>query len=396
MAPLSGENIVCFAKDWGEDPTSNHHVMLELSRHNRVLWLNSIATRTPSLKSGRDLRKIKNKLRDFARGPVQVSESMWVYTPLVLPFPHVPAARLANRALLRATLYALRKRLGMDRFQLWTFLPNVADYLGGLGESLSVYYCVDEWSQFSYLDEGKTVLAEQRLCRQADVVFAVCSALADKKRALNPETHLATHGVDHHLFTTALLAETEVPADVADLRHPVLGFYGTLQDWVDQALLCQLADRHPEWNIVLLGQQLVDVSALRKRPNVHLLGRKRHAELPAYCKAFDVGLIPYVVSERMQYVNPIKLREYLSAGLPVVSTAVPEVGRYAEHCTVAESYDDFEAAVVRALASDSPERRRARSEAMRSETWEHKVACVGEHVSRVQRDRQARPSTGRR
>jgi glycosyltransferase involved in cell wall biosynthesis len=165
---------------------------------------------------------------------------------------------------------------------------------------------------------------------------------------------------------------------------------------VDQALLCQLADRHPEWNIVLLGQQLVDVSALRKRPNVHLCGRKRHAELPAYCKAFDVGLIPYVVSERMQYVNPIKLREYLSAGLPVVSTAVPEVGRYAEHCTVAESYDDFEAAVVRALASDSPERRRARSEAMRSETWEHKVACVGEHVSRVQRDRQARPSTGRR
>ena len=390
MAALSGQNIVCFAKDWGEDPTSNHHVMIELAKHNRVLWLNSIATRTPKLGSGRDLRKIKNKLASFAKGPVQVGESMWVYTPLVLPFPHLPAARVVNRAVLQATLFALRLQLKMDRFQLWTFLPNVADYVGSLGESLAVYYCVDEWSQFSYIDEARTVATERLLCERVDAIFAVNDALVERKRPFNPETHLATHGVDHALFAKALSPDTVVPADIAGLPRPILGFYGTLQDWVDQRLLCALADRHPEWTLALIGQKLTDCSELERRPNVHLLGRKPHGELPAYCKAFDVGLIPYVISERMKFVNPVKLREYLSAGLPVVSTAVPEVARYGRWCDVAESQDDFEAFVVRALASSSADRARERSDAMRSETWEHKIEAVGSHVARLQNARDAR------
>ena len=84
-------------------------------------------------------------------------------------------------------------------------------------------------------------------------------------------------------------------------------------------------------------------------PNVHLLGQKKHDELPAYCKGFDVGLIPYRIDERMKFVNPLKLREYLSAGLPVVSTAVPEVQRYAHLCHIGATNDDFVAACERAL-----------------------------------------------
>ena len=63
--------IIAFAKDWDEDPTSNHHVLRELARSRRVLWLNSVATRTPSLTSGRDLGKVMRKLAAFAKGPVQ-------------------------------------------------------------------------------------------------------------------------------------------------------------------------------------------------------------------------------------------------------------------------------------------------------------------------------------
>ena len=379
-APMRGRNIICFAKDWFEDPTSNHHVMTELARDNRVLWLNSIATRTPKLTSGRDLGKIKKKLRAFADGPVQVADNLWVFTPLVLPFPHVRAARVANRAILQATLATMRRKLDMDEFQLWTFLPNVADYVGAFGESLAVYYCVDEWSQFSYLDEAETVATERRLCERVDVVFAVCHGLLERKRPLNPRTHLATHGVDHALFASALEESTRIPDDVAGIRHPICGFYGTLQDWVDQALLAEVARRRPEWSFVLVGQQLVDTSALAALPNVHLLGRRPHADLARYCKAFDVGLIPYVITERMSYVNPIKLREYLSAGLPVVSTPVPEVMRYDHLCAVADGAAAFEAAIAAALAADSPASRRTRSNAMRTETWRQKIREVGAHV----------------
>jgi glycosyltransferase involved in cell wall biosynthesis len=382
--PVKRQNIICFGKDWNEDPTSNHHVMQELAKSHRVLWLNSVGTRTPKLSSKRDLGKIVRKVRQFSQGPINVENDLWIYTPLVLPFPHSPAAQRLNRQILRATLRALRLRLGMKEFQLWSFLPNVGEYAGTLGESLVVYYCTDEWSMFSYIDEGRMAAAEEKLLRRTDVIFAVNDALVESKRSHNPQTFLAPHGVDHALFATALDPALPLPADVAGLKRPILGFYGTIQDWVDLDLIAYLAERHPEWSIVLLGGVHVDTAAVTRFPNVHLLGRKAKAELPAYCKAFDVALIPYVISERMKYVNPIKLREYLCAGCPVVSTAVPEVERYPEWAWVAGDKAEFERGVVAALAADSPARRRASSEAMRSETWEARVAQIAERVAEAQ------------
>jgi glycosyltransferase involved in cell wall biosynthesis len=381
--------IVAFAKDWSEDPTSNHHVLRELARHRRVLWLNSVATRTPKLSSGRDLGKIRRKLGEFTRGPINVENDLWVFSPLVLPFPHSAAARAVNQQILRATIRMLRWRLGLDEFHLWTFLPNVADYVGTLGEAMSVYYCVDEWSMFSYVDHDRTVTAERALLDKVDCVFAINHALAEAKRVHHAETHVSPHGVDHAVFARALDPATQVPADIAGLPRPVIGFYGTLQDWVDLELIAAVARARPAWSIVLIGQQLADLTAVRGIPNVHLLGRRPHADLPAYCKGFDVGWIPYRIDERMTFVNPIKLREYLSAGLPVVSTPVPEVVRMADRCPCAIAADAPAtiAAIERALADDTPERRRQRSAEMTSETWAARVDTVSQIVDDIARKR---------
>src|SRR5439155_17078863 len=128
---------------------------------------------------------------------------------------------------LRATVRALRLQLGIREFQLWTFLPNVADYVGTLGEQLAVYYCVDEWSLFGYLDREQTATAERALLEKVDAVFAINHALAEAKRVVNPRTFVALHGVDHAMFARALHPATDVPADLAALPGPRLGFYGT-------------------------------------------------------------------------------------------------------------------------------------------------------------------------
>jgi glycosyltransferase involved in cell wall biosynthesis len=375
--------IVAFAKDWHEDPTSNHHVLRELARTRRVLWLNSLATRTPKLSSGRDLGKIRRKLAEFARGPVNVENDLWVTTPLVLPLPGSALARAVNRQILRATIRALRLRLGIRDFELWTFLPNTADYIGTLGERLAVYYCVDEWSMFSYLDRVQTVAAERRVLERVDAVFAINHALADAKRAVNRATFVSPHGVDHALFARALDDALPVPADLAALPRPRIGFYGTLRDWVDFELIAHVARARPAWSIALIGQVLGDVSALHGLPNVHLLGQKRHDELPGYCKGFDVGTIPYRIDERMTFVNPLKLREYLSAGAPVVSTPVPEVVRHAQLCRIAATPDDFVTALEAALADSTPAARRARSAAMARETWSARVAEVTRTLAEI-------------
>jgi glycosyltransferase involved in cell wall biosynthesis len=375
--------IIAFAKDWHEDPTSNHHVLRELARSRRVVWLNSIGTRTPKLSSGRDLGKIGRKLRELARGPVNVENDLWVFTPIVLPLPHSAAARAINRQILRATIRLLRLRLGIGHFQLWTFLPNVGDYVGTLGEDGAVYYCVDEWSMFGYLDREQTVTAERELLAKVDAVFAINGALADSKRAVNAQTYVSPHGVDHAAFARALDDATPVPADLERLPHPRLGFYGTLRDWVDFELIAYIARARPQWSIALIGQELCDVSAIRDLPNVHLLGQKRHDELPAYCKGFDVGIIPYRIDERMAFVNPLKLREYLSAGVPVVSTPVPEVARFPKLTRVAKTPAEFVACVEQALAEASPAARAQRSIAMKDETWSARVAQVVHTVDEI-------------
>jgi glycosyltransferase involved in cell wall biosynthesis len=308
---------------------------------------------------------------------------MWVYTPIVLPFPHSKLASRLNRWILRATLALLRRKLNMRTFQLWTFLPTSVQYVGQLGESLVVYYCTDEWSQFSYLDGQKMAAMERRLCEQADVVFATARSLVESKRAFNPETHLASHGVDHAHFASALSPATQVAADLLPLARPVIGFIGLIQDWIDQDLIVYAAERHPEWSFVLVGKAIVDVSRLTRLPNVHLLGRRPYADLPAYCKGFSAGIIPFALNELTRHVNPIKLREYLSAGLPVVTTPLPEVMPYAEHASIAKGPQEFVAALERAVAEDSVAARQRRSQRMQKEAWEHKVAEIGDRVNQV-------------
>jgi glycosyltransferase involved in cell wall biosynthesis len=381
---MKGQNIVCFAKDYSEDPTSNNHVMRLLARDNRVLWVNSIGTRTPSLASRGDLRKIARKVQAFSRGPKEVAENLFVYTPLALPFPHNRAAVRLNRGILRSSIGRARKALGMDRFQLWTFLPNAVEYVGTMGEDLVVYYCTDEWSEFTYLDGKKMGELEQRLLSRADVVFCTAQPMVERKRRHNPEVHLASHGVDHAHFARALEADMEVPEELASLPQPVVGFFGLIHPWrMDFELIRWLAEKRPSWSFVFIGKIAADVSSFSEQRNVHFLDRRPYAMLPAYCKGFSAGVIPYVVNDLTKNVNPIKLREYLSAGLPVVSTALPEVLDYAHVCGVGRTPEEFLIALEAEIGNDDARARARRSEAMRNETWEARVADLSATVERV-------------
>src|SRR5262249_39293502 len=138
-----------------------------------------------------------------------------------------------------------------------------------------------------------------------------------------------SHGVDVAHFSRALDPALAPPADAAGLGRPVIGFFGLLAEWIDLGLLAGIARARPQWTLLLIGKANVDTSALRALPNVRLLGQKPYATLPAYCRAFDVGVIPFRVDELTVRANPLKLREYLAAGLPVVSTDLPEVRKYA-------------------------------------------------------------------
>lgn len=378
---LRGHDILCFANDWDSDPLSKKHVMTRLARDNRVLWVNSLGCRNPTA-SARDFRRAAKKLGDFFQGCRQVADNLWVTSPLVVPFHGSAAARALNRRWLAATLRLTMRRLGMRRPITWSFLPSSADVVGRLGERLVVYQCVDEYSQFTGTDRAAILEMEERLCRRSDLVLVSAEPLYEAKRRWNPRTFLVTHGVEVEHFRRALDPATPIPEDLGPGRsrgldrtgRPVVGFFGLVADWVDLDLVRHLAVARPHWDLVLVGQADTDVAALTGLPNVRLLGRKPYAALPGYCKGFDAAILPFRINELTLAANPLKLREYLAAGLPVVATAIPEAERLAPWVRVGHGHDGFLAELDAVFEDGARGPRPEISRAMDTESWDQKVA----------------------
>jgi len=373
---MTGQNIVCFANDWESDPTSKHQVMKILARNNRVLWVNSIGLRRPSV-TAHDAARIVKKIRQFCRGPVAINHNLYVLAPLVIPFHGVRGIRSLNTWLVSQHVLLHAKRLGMQRFQMWTFLPTTAPLVPYLNPEKVVYYCVDEWSAFSFLDEKLMLEMEERLIAQSDLVIASAEALFASKRHLNSQTYLVPHGVDSEHFAQARRATTEIAPELKDLPRPIIGFWGLIHEWIDLELLQLVATRHPEWSVVLVGKVGVNCSMLRRMPNVHLVGPRSYESLPGFAKGFTAAILPFKVNRLTENVNPIKLREYLAAGLPVVSTALPEVRQYAGVVRIAATPEEFVKELEIAVQDTSDASTRRRIEAVCKETWLARV----EHIS---------------
>jgi glycosyltransferase involved in cell wall biosynthesis len=233
------------------------------------------------------------------------------------------------------------------------------------------------------MDGQKMSAMERQLMERADVCFMTAHSLLESKKHMNANTFLASHGVDHAHFVKALEEAIVTPSEIATLPHPVVGFFGLIHEWMDLDLLAKIARTHADWSIVLIGKSVVDTSHLESLPNIYLLGRRPYEELPSYCRAFDVGIIPFLVNEMTRNVNPIKLGEYLSAGLPVVSTDLPEVRFHSDEAYIAHGHDEFISKVEQAIREDSGEARRRRSESMRGETWAARVTAVGNSIDYV-------------
>lgn len=377
---IEGRTILTFASGYEAPPTSKHHVMHLLAERNMVLWVNYHASRVPSASTS-DLAYLLRKLGQVFAGLGRPRPNLHVLTPLALPLPGRRWAKALNRRLLA---WQIRQALGRVRrgpLQVWSFAPDIDYLLDAFDAERVVYYCVDDFASFSGYDAEQVRRDERALCARSDLVVTTSLALQQDKQALNPNTVLVPHGVDYEHFARALDGSLPEPADLAAIPRPRLGFFGLIRDWVDVGLLADIARRRPRWHFVLLGDSTVDLAPYRGVPNLHFLGRKGYAELPAYCRGFDAGLIPFAVNELTRAVNPIKLREYFAAGLPVVSTPMPEVRLYEPLVRVAEGPEAFAAAIEAALAEGPPQRRRL-SDAMRDETWRGKLERIERALAR--------------
>ena len=304
--------------------------------------------------------------------------------------PATVARWLRKRRLDQARAELIRR--GAEKIVLYVWRPRYVDALDLVDHDASIYHIVDEYS-FS-ADDPPTAPDERRLIDEVDRLIVHSPALLEKK-GRDYHTCFIPNGVDFASFATPC----PEPADLAGIPGPRIGYCGYLKHQMDWDLLETLADRHPSWSWVFVGQLRHEalagrVEALDRRPNVHFLGAKSTPELAEYPQHFDVCIMPYVQNAYTRYIYPLKLHEYLAAGRPTVGTPIRTLREFGDVIELAEGPEAWSAAIERSLtpAANRAEAREHRESVARRHDWDVLAERTAELIEQAVDARAADPS----
>jgi len=354
-------SYLCFsAQDWWyhNRAHSDFQLLTRVAEQRKVLLVNSIGMRMPlpgrsTMFARRILRKAKS-VAMLVRRPLPDVPGFHVMTPLPLPFYGKPWLRKLNSVLVRAQVRAVCAVLRMGRPVVVATIPTAWDVVEPMKREALLYNRSDRHSAFPESDRKTIAALEDELLAHSDHVLYVSRALQEQERdATGDRSYFLDHGVDLEHFSRRPAAE--LPADLAGIPGPIVGFFGGLDDYtVDFDLLEHVAKSLPDVSLVLIGDATCSMERFAKHPNVHWLGFKPYEEIPAYGSAFDVALMPWLDNDWIKHANPIKLKEYLALGLPIVTTDFPEIDHYTDRVRVAGDHDAFVALVETSLAEGGP------------------------------------------
>lgn len=380
---MNRPDILCISSiDWDFIWQGHQEIMSTYAAEgHRVLFVENTGVRAPS---AGDFPRIRKRILSWWRatkGFREERDNLFVYSPLLLPFPYSRIARWINGFFMQRAMQRWMRVTGFHKPILWTFLPTplALDLIKGLDPQLTIYYCIDDFVSSS-AGARRIVASEQRLFREADLVFVTSEKLRARAAQSSERVHLFPFGVSLARFEKTRDSHDPAPADIAALKRPVVGYVGGLHQWVDQDLLAAVADRMPEVTFAMVGPAQVDVSTLQARPNIKLLGQRAHAEVPAYVKAFDAGLVPYKIADYTANVYPTKLNEYLAMGTPVVATDLAEIRRFnrdhGEVVHIGGGVEQFERAIRSALTDRDPAVVKRRQEVAQSNSWRSRIDAM--------------------
>jgi glycosyltransferase involved in cell wall biosynthesis len=346
--------ILYFGNAWfTENRTSSHHVARWLGRSHDVHYFECPGLRTPKGTS-RDVRKIFAQVWRAFRGPIPAAHGVKVRSLLQLPFHRFPLVKHINQLLILATVRWVMWREGIRAPLLWCTVPHVAPIAGRIPGAATVYYCIDDYSAVPGVNADAIRRLDDELTRRADVVFVASETLLPAKSRTNAETYHSPHGVDVEHFASARQAPLPLP-ELRGLRGPVIGFFGLVEEYIDVELLDYLAQARPDWTIVVIGRVAIGADRLPRRENLLFVGPRPYEALPDYGRHFAAAVIPYRLTDFTFHANPLKLREYLAMGKPIVATRTPQTERFSDVIAIADSREEWLRALDAAVSTPQTE-----------------------------------------
>ncbi|NQT22806.1 MAG: glycosyltransferase, partial [Candidatus Omnitrophica bacterium] len=378
---IKNESIICISSiDWDFVWQGHQEIMSTLANNgNRVLFVENTGVRTPTL---RDIPRLWKRFLNWKKGYKgirKISENLFVYSPLVLPFPYSKIATKVNRFIMLSVIKKWMKALEFRNPIVWSFLPTalVVDMLNELNPSIFIYYCIDDFASSSK-GARKIKKVEEKVIRSADLVFTTSRKLFKKCQAINKRTYSFPFGVSIENYNIAREKMLDAPGEMHAIKRPIVGYIGGIHKWIDFGLLRKMALQSKDISFVLIGPKQVDLSPIIDIPNIYILGKKNKQDLPAYVKFFDAGIIPYRKTAYTENVYPTKINEYLAMGKPVISTKIPEVVEFDRAHSggivyLIEGENDFSLLLSNIISQNNEETVRKRIALANSNSWSVKL-----------------------
>jgi len=325
---IKNKDITCISSiDWDFIWQGHQEIMSTFAQNgNRVLFIENTGVRTPGI---RDIGRIINRIRNWFKGIKGIrkeEENLYIYSPIVLPFPYSRIARWFNRHLILSILTKWMKVTNFNDPIIWTFLPTPLslDLIDNLSHKILIYYCIDNFS-VSSVSARRIHRSEIKLIKRADLVFVTSQELYNYCSAYNKKVYIFPFAVNFEEFEKIRLKDDSTPEEIRGIRKPIIGYIGGVHKWLDLNLIKKSAEKYSDCSFVFIGPIQTDISLLSDLKNVYFLGKQDHKKIPRFIKNFDVCIIPYLITDYTNDVYPTKLNEYLAMGKPVVSTGLPEV-----------------------------------------------------------------------
>lgn len=393
-------DIVCFSiNNWERRRARKQQFMLHLSLRDDV---GKVMYVEPPLNLFRllflpflELKTQENRkrwLRALSFNVECLSNKLYLFTPIfVVPFSfRIQAIYNVNRYLSYLCIRNKLKALGFRNIVLWIYHPF--DYYLSSYFKERIFSCFDwaeEWAEYfiEYSQRKRRVVKvlEEKVIAGVDAVFVVSKRLLEIAKSINSNSYQICDGTIPEIF---LEADKKMPPDMEDIKHPIIGYGGTIYRRMDLDLISELSDKLPQCSFVFIGDVLlkpVDIARLKEKKNVFFLGVKQYSELPNYLTNFDVCILPYIP---IPYTSPpTKIYDYLTTGKPIVSTYFSELKDFSNLIRLARTKEEFINFVRESLSEDNPDIRKMRIEKAKENSWSARAGEMMNIILRIIREK---------
>jgi glycosyltransferase involved in cell wall biosynthesis len=374
-------DVVCFGgEDWWYHNQAHidMQLMRRFARKGTALYVNSIIMRKPQIRDSKGFfEKLIRKGKSILKGLKKSDAGFWVYSPFTLPVHHISWARPLNEALLRYQVQRTMRTLSINAPLVWVACPSACDTAIKLKKEKLVYQRTDRYEDDPQVDKEAILSYDRKLKAHADMTVYVNQSLYDEEVDQCKEAFFLDHGVDYDLFASAQ-NDQALPEEMADVPKPIVGYFGRLADHkLDIEFLNRIIELLPEFTFVFVGYATPECRNMFTSKNVRVIPKQPYEKIPHFGKCFDVAILPWRVNKWTEAANPIKLKEYLALGKPVVSTpAFTELQRYRDVVYQATPPEEFAECIKKAYSQNTGELVEQRRRKVARSSWDSKAELV--------------------